>query len=241
MNTMFRFLLLCNLYLFSNAFGMQVNTLHMKLRKPVTTYNTIMTRMNDSSDHSISSESLDRKNFFKLASVGTVATVTALATLTPNHVTAQEPDIVGDISWTVHKGPFSEDDLKDFVKTESGLLYKDVAVGTGREPNDGDAVTINMVGYIFETGEKWTNTYMGIPTYQAVVRAGARENQKIMKGLNEGVKTMKKGGKRILVIPAYLAYNYLTIMSEANPGTPIIPGGSNLVCYVEVISFKKLD
>lgn len=170
--------------------------------------------------------------------VGTAAVATFAFGTLPSPVKASEDE---DISWTVHKGQFREEELKDFVKTSSGLLYKDVVVGKGNEPNDGDAVTINMVGYIYETGEKWTNTYIGIPTYQAVVRAGARENQKIMKGLNEGVKSMKKGGKRILVIPAYLAYNYLTILSDKNPGTPIIPGGSSLVCYVEVLSFKKLD
>jgi len=233
MNTMLRFLLCCNLYLFTNAFAFTnaFGTQATNLRKPAIS----MTRMHDFSDHSVSSENIDRNDFLKLASVGVVTSLGNLAL--PKRAMAQE----ADISWTVHKGPYSEDDLKDYIKTDSGLLYKDIAVGTGPEPNDGDAVTINMVGYIFETGEKWTNTYIGIPTYQAVVRAGARENQKIMKGLNEGVKTMKKGGKRVLVIPAYLAYNYLTIMSEANPGTPIVPGGSSLVCYVEVISFRKLN
>jgi peptidylprolyl isomerase len=119
-------------------------------------------------------------------------------------------------------------------------LYKDVKQGTGKSPNDGDAVTIQMVGYIFESGEKWSNTYKGIPAYQSVVRAGARENQKFMKGLNEGVKTMKRGGRRILVIPAYLAYNYVAIYSEKDPSVTIIPAGAALVCYVELMSFKPL-
>jgi FKBP-type peptidyl-prolyl cis-trans isomerase len=61
-----------------------------------------------------------------------------------------------------------------------------------------------------------------------------------MKGLNEGVKTMQVGGKRILVIPAYLAYNYVTIFSQENPNVVIIPGGSALVCYIEMLSFKQL-
>ena len=141
--------------------------------------------------------------------------------------------------WAKHSGPFSENDLKDYTKTSSGLFYKDVVEGKGDVPNDGDAVTIQMVGYIFETGEKWTNTYKGIPQYQSVVRAGPRENQKYMKGLNEGVASMKRGGKRIIVIPAFLAYLYVTILSE-NKDATIIPGGSSLVCYVEVIDFGPL-
>lgn len=150
-------------------------------------------------------------------------------------------DYEPDISWTVHNGPFQESDLKDYVQCKSGLLYKDVEEGKGPMPNEGDLVKIHMVGYIFETGEKWANTYKGIPTFQSAVRAGVRPNQKFMKGLNEGVLTMKKGGKRILVIPAYLAYNYVEMLSDKNPGTAIIPGGSSLVCYVEVLEFKKMD
>jgi FKBP-type peptidyl-prolyl cis-trans isomerase len=160
-------------------------------------------------------------------------------TLLPKLAYASEEDNEG--LWTNHNGAFNEDFFKDFTKTETGLLYKDVLVGKGKIPNNGDAVTIKMVGYIYETGEKWTNSYKGIPTYESVVRAGVRENQKIMKGLNEGVKTMKKGGKRILVIPAYLAYNYITIFSEKNPNVIIIPGGSSLVCYIEVLDFKPLN
>lgn len=164
-----------------------------------------------------------------------IALPITMATLGVGAETMQEPD-----TWTKHNGAFTEDWLKDFEKLPSGLLYKDIDVGKGDMPNDADAVSIHMVGYIYETGEKWTNTYKGIPTFQSTVRAGVRENQKYMKGLNEGVKTMRRGGKRILVIPAYLAYNYTTILAENNPNAPIIPGGSSLVCYVEVLDFKPL-
>lgn len=143
-------------------------------------------------------------------------------------------------AWTQHKGVFTEDEIKDFTKTASGLLYKDVAEGKGPSPNPGDAVLVEMVGYIFESGDKWTNTYKGIPVYTSTLRAGARENQKYMKGLNEGVLTMKRGGKRILVIPAYLAYQYVQIHAEKDPSQVIIPGGANLVCYIECLDFKKV-
>lgn len=159
-----------------------------------------------------------------------------LSSLLPFNVKAYEPDS----SWTEHKGPYNENEIQDFIKTDSGLLYKDIKQGRGNMPNDGDAVSIYMVGYIFETGDKWSNTYKGIPSYQSTIRAGPRKNQKIMKGLNEGVKTMKKGGKRILIIPPYLAYNYITIFSEQNPNVIIIPGGATLVCYIEVIDFKPI-
>lgn len=175
--------------------------------------------------------------------VNTVKTLGIAKLLQIRKSYAQEEPRVEEPSsvWSIHKGPFSENDLGEYTKTDTGLLYKDIEVGTGPMPNDGDAVTINMAGYIFETGDKWCNTYKGIPSYNSVVRAGVRPNQKFMKGLNEGVKTMKKGGKRILVIPAYLAYQYTTIFSQNNPDQIIIPGGSNIVCYVEVVDFRKLE
>lgn len=185
---------------------------------------------------------MNRRDIFKLpaktaASMASIASFGAFLSLPDKYASAEEE---ADDLWTKHNGPYSENDLGEYTKLESGLLYKDIAVGKGQQPKDGDVVSISMVGYIFETGEKWCNTYKGIPSYQSSVRAGVRENQKFMKGLNEGVKTMKRGGKRILVIPAYLAYSYTTIFSEKNPEVPIIPGGSSLVCYVEMLDFKPL-
>jgi peptidylprolyl isomerase len=179
-------------------------------------------------------------NFLKLSALsGFITGLTGKSvSAVPIEYIQDKNDDISDV-WAKHIGPFSENDLKDYTKTSSGLFYKDVVEGKGDIPNDGDAVTIQMVGYIFETGEKWTNTYKGIPQYQSVVRAGPRENQKYMKGLNEGVASMKRGGKRIIVIPAFLAYLYVTILSE-NKDATIIPGGSSLVCYVEVIDFGPL-
>lgn len=176
---------------------------------------------------------------FKAISASTLGFLSLRKTAFAQTIDMDDAQPVDDL-WTKHAGKFDENNLGDYVKTSTGLLYKDVVVGKGKVPDDGDAVTVNMVGYIFETGEKWCNTYKGIPSYHSVVRAGVRENQKYMKGLNEGVKSMKKGGKRILVIPAYLAYSYTTIFSDKNPEVVIIPGGANLVCYVEVVDFKKL-
>ena len=181
---------------------------------------------------------LDRREVFELPFKAALGFLTFTNPITkPAYAAYAESDDL----WTKHNGVFTENEIKDYAKTESGLLYKDVHVGRGNTPKDGDVVTINMVGYVFETGDKWCNTYKGIPSYQSSVRAGVRENQQFMKGLNEGVKDIKKGGKRILVIPAYLAYSYTTIFSDKNPEVPLIPGGSSLVCYVEVVNFKKLN
>lgn len=177
----------------------------------------------------------DRRSLVKAAILTGLST--SVITVEPYTSSAES-----DHSWTQHSGPFTEDYIKDFQKTSSGLLYKDVQTGRGLQTSkDGDTVTLDMVGYIFESGEKWCNTYKGIPTYKSVIRAGPRENQKFMKGLNEGVLNLKKGAKRILVIPAYLAYNYVAIYSQNDPSQIIIPGGAALVCYVEVLDVKPYN
>jgi FKBP-type peptidyl-prolyl cis-trans isomerase len=218
-------ILLFNFFTYTMGFGTSIlpnNSL--KLRS-----NTIIqgTRM-----------SVNRRDFFEIPLK--VVKVSSIASLGFLSFTEKSKAVDYDDTWSKHNGPFSENDLGEYTKSSTGLLYKDVVEGTGDVPMDGDVVNINMVGYIFETGDKWCNTYKGIPSFQASVRAGVRENQKFMKGLNEGVKNMKRGGKRILVIPAYLAYNYTTIFSDKNPDVPIIPGGSNLVCYIEMVDFKPL-
>lgn len=105
---------------------------------------------------------------------------TAIITAEPHIKQANAKENVAEDTWTQHSGKFSEDEIKDFVQTKSGLLYKDIETGKGQTSKDGELVTLEMVGYIFETGEKWCNTYKGIPTYKSVIRAGPRENQKFM-------------------------------------------------------------
>lgn len=185
-----------------------------------------------------SNENIDRRNALKLPFKSIALSSLGLSITRPFLRNTQAIPVAEDY-WTKHNGPFTEDEIKDYVKLPSGLLFKEIESGSGKEAKDGDMVTINMVSYIYETGEKWCNTYKGIPYYQSTLRAGKRENQKYMKGLNEGLLNMKVGGKRILVVPAYLAYKYTEIMSEVNPDVAIIPGGSSLVCYVEMVDIGK--
>ena len=241
-------------YLFI-IFNFILNTLAFNANMPLKYSNNLRTYNNYNICMNSDNNNFNRRNILKTFStfitLGSINTISnyidsnnAIANAETKKSVKYDDDIDIDVyrgEWTEHKGSYSENELDDYKKTPSGLLYKDIEVGYGPTPADGDAVTIQMVGYIFETGEKWCNTYKGIPSFQSVVRAGVRENQKYMKGLNEGVASMQKGGKRILVIPAYLAYSYTTIFSDKNPNVPIIPGGSNLVCYIEVEDFRKLN
>lgn len=139
-------------------------------------------------------------------------------------------------AWAVHNGAFGDDFPKDFDAKESGLLVRDLEKGSGRETTVGDIANIHMVAYVYEDGSKFTNTYKGIPTGETRLRVGARDNQKFMRGLSEGLVSMKKGGKRVLIIPAPLAYRYTAMLDSNNE---VVPAGSALVCYIEMLSFGK--
>ncbi|KAH7685065.1 Peptidyl-prolyl cis-trans isomerase Fpr3/Fpr4-like protein [Dioscorea alata] len=86
------------------------------------------------------------------------------------------------------------------MTTESGLQYKDIKVGEGPSPPIGFQVAANYVamvpsGQIFDSSlEK------GLPY---IFRVGSGQ---VIKGLDEGILSMKVGGKRRLYIPGSLAF-----------------------------------
>ena len=184
--------------------------------------------------NSIPGSGLDRR---QILSGGGKILFTSLFPLKTTRVLAlgrkEAPD-----SWAVHRGDFGQPFLESLLgnTTSSGLIFKDVNKGSGKPAKEGDQAKVHIVGYVFETGEKYMNSYVGIPQFEYLQRVGARPDQKIMKGLSEGLIGMRKHGKRILVVPAYLAYQYLTIMSNDNK-SEIVPGGASLVLYVEMLDF----
>ncbi|KAL3613695.1 hypothetical protein CASFOL_041769 [Castilleja foliolosa] len=86
----------------------------------------------------------------------------------------------------------------NFVTRDSGLVLWDIAVGEGEYPKSGQQVTFHYVGYN-ESGRRIDSTYLqGSP---AKVRLG---NNALIPGFEEGIKDMKPGGKRRLIIPPEL-------------------------------------
>mmetsp|Transcript_8479 Transcript_8479/g.25481 ORF Transcript_8479/g.25481 Transcript_8479/m.25481 type:complete len:176 (+) Transcript_8479:242-769(+) len=93
-----------------------------------------------------------------------------------------------------------------YVKTPSGLQYIDYTVGAGREPHNGDLCTINFAarlanknGWIYDS-----STERGEPLRVTLGK------DKLIPGLDEGLRTMREGGRRRLLIPATLGYRDLT-------------------------------
>lgn len=108
--------------------------------------------------------------------------------------------------------------------TASGLKYEDTVVGTGASPKTGQRVTVHYTGTL-TNGTKFDSSRDRNTPFTFVIGTGA-----VIKGWDEGVATMKVGGKRNLYIPAALGYG-----SRANGP---IPANSDLIFEVELISVQ---
>ncbi|KAL5999316.1 hypothetical protein ACLOJK_040767 [Asimina triloba] len=85
-----------------------------------------------------------------------------------------------------------------YVKCDSGLIYLDMQVGQGDCPKDGQQVTFHYVGYN-ESGRRIDSTYLqGTP---AKIRLGTKS---LVPGFEEGIREMRPGGKRRIIIPPEL-------------------------------------
>ncbi|XP_010275396.1 PREDICTED: peptidyl-prolyl cis-trans isomerase FKBP20-2, chloroplastic isoform X2 [Nelumbo nucifera] len=86
----------------------------------------------------------------------------------------------------------------DYIKCDSGLIYLDIEVGKGECPKAGQQVTFHYVGYN-ESGRRIDSTYLqGAP---AKIRMATNS---LVPGFEEGIRDMRPGGKRRIIIPPEL-------------------------------------
>ncbi|KAA8520457.1 hypothetical protein F0562_014713 [Nyssa sinensis] len=87
---------------------------------------------------------------------------------------------------------------ENYVKCDSGLVYWDIEVGKGDCPKAGQQVTFHYIGYN-ESGRRIDSTYLqGSP---AKIRLGTNA---LVPGFEEGIRDMRPGGKRRIIIPPEL-------------------------------------
>ncbi len=108
------------------------------------------------------------------------------------------------------------------------LQGSDVVVGTGAVAKEGDKVTVQYVGQLFADGKEFDTSWKkGRTPFQFTLGQG-----QVIQGWDQGVPGMKVGGRRILVIPADLAYG-------AAGSPPTIPANAPLIFVVDLKKIAK--
>jgi peptidylprolyl isomerase len=131
--------------------------------------------------------------------------------------------LVMEISLTNTREPLvaTKVEEKDFTTTASGLKYYDLKVGTGDSPKTGQTVVVNYTGWL-QDGTQFDSSLDSGQPFSFQLGTG-----NVIPGWDEGLATMKPGGKRQMVIPPGLAYG--------DQAQGPIPANSTLIFEVELV------
>ena len=115
------------------------------------------------------------------------------------------------------------------MTTASGLKITDSKVGTGASPKTGQTCVMHYTGWLYENGTKGKKFDSSVDRNEPFeFRIGMHQ---VIGGWDEGVATMKVGGKRTLIIPPELGYG-------ARGAGGVIPPNATLIFDVELLDVK---
>jgi peptidylprolyl isomerase len=115
------------------------------------------------------------------------------------------------------------------MTTSTGLQITDTTVGTGATPKTGQICVMHYTGWLYENGVKGKKFDSSVDRGQPFEFPLGR--QQVIAGWDEGVATMKVGGKRTLIIPPALGYG-------ARGAGGVIPPNATLMFDVELLGVK---
>jgi len=108
----------------------------------------------------------------------------------------------------------------------SSLEIEDIKEGTGPGAKDGDTLSMQYVGALYDTGEEFDASWDRGEPFEFELGSG-----NVIQGWDQGIKGMKAGGRRKLVIPPDLGYG-------AAGSPPAIPANATLVFVVDLLEIK---
>ncbi|MCC8337287.1 FKBP-type peptidyl-prolyl cis-trans isomerase [Streptomyces sp. R1] len=103
------------------------------------------------------------------------------------------------------------------------LTVRDLVVGDGAEAKPGTVVRVHYVGVTFETGREFDSSWDRDQPFKFALGGG-----RVIKGWDRGLRGMRVGGRREIVVPPRLGYG------NQSPST-LIPAGSTLVFVVDLL------
>lgn len=133
---------------------------------------------------------------------------------TPTAVIAQVP--------STDATDLMSEETQNTVTTPSGLQYIDTEEGTGATPEAGQTVYVHYTGLLTD-GTKFDSSLDRNRPFSFRLGAG-----QVIRGWDEGISTMKVGGKRRLIIPPELGYG-------ARGAGGVIPPNATLIFDVELL------
>jgi peptidylprolyl isomerase len=118
----------------------------------------------------------------------------------------------------------------EMVTTDSGLKYVDTVIGTGVAPVRGQGCVVHYTGWLSDgrggKGKKFDSSLDRGQPLTIPIGVG-----RVIRGWDEGLLTMKVGGKRTLFIPSYLGYGRRGAGED-------IPPNADLVFEVELLGVQ---
>ncbi len=109
----------------------------------------------------------------------------------------------------------------DYTITPSGLMYYDFVVGDGAQPRKGQHIKVHYTGWLTD-GKRFDSSVIRDQPLLTPIGVG-----RVIRGWDEGMMSMREGGKRQLVIPSQLAYG--------QRGRGGIPPSATLIFEVELL------
>lgn len=108
--------------------------------------------------------------------------------------------------------------------TPTELTIRDLVVGDGPEAQPGRVVQVHYVGVTVASGREFDSSWERDSPFKFAVGGG-----RVIKGLDRGVRGMKVGGRREIIVPPRLGYG------KQSPSA-LIPAGSTLIFVVDLLT-----